>query len=98
MTRQEQLLTIAMEECAEVQQRLSKILRFGLLEVQPGQTQTNLDRLYEEFYDLRAVLGMCGFDVWTNTPASQTAEGTKIQKVERYLRYSAACGTLVEDV
>ena len=30
MTKQEYLLTVAMEECAEIQQAISKALRFGM--------------------------------------------------------------------
>jgi hypothetical protein len=37
MTRDEHLMTIAMEECAEVAQRVSKAVRFGMEEIQPGQ-------------------------------------------------------------
>lgn len=70
MTRQEQLLLIAMEECVEVAHRLSKALRFGMEEVQPGQPLTNSQRIYDEYYQLRAVLGMCGIDAWNNVASS----------------------------
>jgi rubredoxin len=98
MTRQEHLLTIAIEACGEVAQRLSKILRFGITEVQPGQTLTNEDRFYAEFCDLRAVLGMAGLDAWMNTEQSKAMEQAKVAKVTRYLAYSAEQGTLTDDV
>jgi hypothetical protein len=92
MTRREHLLTIAMEECNEVAQRLSKALRFGLDEVQPGQGLNNAMRVEEEFADLVAVLRMLhmGFP----SPHEMAA---KQEKVERFLAYSAECGTLTPE-
>ena len=97
MTEREHKLTIAMEECAEVAQRLSKILRFGMQEVQPYQpdgARTNEERLYEEYWRLRAALGMCGIDAWGNTEESRAVESAKVAKVGRFLEYSHECGTL----
>lgn len=53
-----ELLTVLMEECAEVQQRASKLIRFGRDEVQPGQALTNKTRLSHELGDLTAVVRM----------------------------------------
>lgn len=94
MTREEHLLTIAAEECAEVAQRLSKALRFGMDEVQPGQELTNRERIYEEYWHLRAVLGMCEIDAWGTSSDSTAAEGGKVLKVEQFLEYSRQQGTL----
>lgn len=94
MTREEHLLTIAAEECVEVAQRLTKALRFGLEEVQPGQTQTNRERIYHEYWQLRASLGMAGIDAWHNGDDSKAVEREKVEKVEHFLNYSAECGTL----
>lgn len=47
-----ELLTIFIEECAEAQQRATKMLRFGRDEVQPGQGATNRERLGAEVGDL----------------------------------------------
>lgn len=47
-----ELLTILIEECAEVQQRATKLLRFGASEVQPGQEKTNSERLANEIGDM----------------------------------------------
>ena len=54
MTRMELLLVQLMEECAEVSQRASKAIRFGLDEVQPGQDRTNRQRISDEMIDLYA--------------------------------------------
>jgi hypothetical protein len=50
--RERELIEILIEECAEVQQRATKALRFGLNEVQPGQQFTNAFRLGGEMGDL----------------------------------------------
>ncbi len=56
--RQREILTVLIEECAEVQQRATKALRFGMGEIQPGQSYTNSTRLATEVGDLSAVLDM----------------------------------------
>ena len=56
MNRHEHIATTAAEECAEVAQRISKALRFGWHEVQPGQPLNNGERIVEEFHDLYAML------------------------------------------
>lgn len=50
--REREVLTILVEECAEVQQRATKALRFGIAEVQPGQPCTNAQRLAAEVGDM----------------------------------------------
>ena len=47
-----ELLTILIEEAAEVQQRATKALRFGVEEVQPGQNYSNAERLALEIGDM----------------------------------------------
>ncbi|WP_085908321.1 hypothetical protein [Kiloniella majae] len=53
-----ELLIILMEECNEISQRASKILRFGALEVQPGQPLDNVERMSRELGDLMCVWGL----------------------------------------
>ena len=53
-----EVLTIIAEECAEVAQRCTKALRFGLTEIEPGQERTNAFRIGLEFGDLVAIMGM----------------------------------------
>jgi NTP pyrophosphatase (non-canonical NTP hydrolase) len=53
-----ELLTILIEECAEVAQRATKLLRFGAAETQPGQPLNNVERLSEETGDLRCMLAL----------------------------------------
>lgn len=54
-----ELLEILIEECAEVQQRATKMLRFGVEEVQPGQPLDNRTRLSEEVGDLMHMIDCC---------------------------------------
>jgi hypothetical protein len=106
MTRDEHLMTIAMEECNEVAQRISKAKRFGMDQIQEDaddhpeenpERLTNRRRIVLEYYDLRAVLGMIGIDAWDNSDTARAYERQKVQKVERYLWRSAACGTFTQD-
>ena len=46
-----EVLTILVEEAAEVQQRATKMLRFGAAEIQSGQDLTNSERLSMEIGD-----------------------------------------------
>lgn len=99
MTRDEHLMTIAMEECAEVAQRLSKALRFGMEQTQvaaghavtgdPDESLTNSERIRKEYSDLAAVLEMVGI----GAPLGRWMD-EKRAKVEHFLEYSATCGTL----
>ena len=60
--REREILTILIEEAAEVQQRATKALRFGLTEIQPSKTRTNRVRLSAEMGDLSCIAenGFCG--------------------------------------
>lgn len=105
MTRTEHLLTILAEECAEVAQRVSKALRFGLAEVEPGQPLTNAQRIMGEVNDLVAVYSMLAGPVVS--PTTPLFEGSveewhrdvaaKQAKVQHYLAYSEVCGTLTPE-
>jgi hypothetical protein len=103
MNRQEHLLAIAEEECAEVAQRCSKALRFGLDEVQEGQPLNNRARIIYELTDLLATLEILGvvrfvdaFDgsVAVAIDAGYAAIDAKRAKIEKFLDYSASVGTL----
>ncbi|MBA4187567.1 MAG: hypothetical protein C0467_06065 [Planctomycetaceae bacterium] len=95
MTRTEHLLVVLMEECNEVSQRAAKALRFGLSEVQPEQDATNAQRLASEMADLIGTWRLLAFEGRVD-PISMFGDSPakKAEKIEKYLKYSAECGTL----
>lgn len=101
MTRKEHLLVIAMEECNEVAQRLSKAIRFSLEEVQPGQELDNAWRVLVEYNDLVAVMLMLNQEGHLPT-VSPTKDPLvrmdwvykKVKKVDLFLEHSKTNGTL----
>lgn len=96
MKRHEHLLLIAMEECDETSQRISKALRFTLGESQPGQEFSNAYRILEEFNQLIAVMEMLEDEgVFGNleTFLGDVREKKK-QAVEKWLEHSYKNGTL----
>lgn len=50
------MLTVAMEESAEIIQACSKSIRFGLSNHHPNRKTTNADEILTEFYQLQAVI------------------------------------------
>lgn len=59
MTKNENLLVTLMEECAEVQQAVSKVIRFGADGCHPDvPPQTNGKDVLVEYYQLIAVMEM----------------------------------------
>lgn len=94
MNRTEHLLSCLAEECAEVAQRVSKALRFGLDEVQPGQPLANAERIAGELVDLLAVVGMLESEGIIEVPRDQVAINRKKDKVRTFMAYAAECGAL----
>lgn len=97
MTKDEHFLMCLAEECAEVAQRITKALRFGLDETQEGHALNNRERITEELYDLTAVATLCerrGLILGV-VPNERTIQ-TKRDKIERYLNISREQGTLTE--
>lgn len=100
MTRNEHLLTILAEECNEVAHRVSKILRFGMKDIQKDQELDNEQRLMMEVIDLFSIVEILheekiidlenlGIDL------NKHSQG-KIERVKKYLEYSKSVGTLTE--
>lgn len=109
MNRLEHILTITSEECNEVAQRITKSLRFGLLNIEEGQEDTNLARILEEYTDLVAMLEMLENELKNSNNKginSQTLnlkkihsknyikKQDKINRVEKYFEISKKEGTL----
>ncbi|WP_022729743.1 MazG nucleotide pyrophosphohydrolase domain-containing protein [Fodinicurvata sediminis] len=83
-----ELLTILAEECCEIGQRVTKALRFGVREIQPGQSLTNDERIAEEVGDLLAVLvRLQEMGLLSNETITDSFE-SKQKKLGRYLQNS----------
>src|SRR3990167_3493522 len=98
MNRKEHLFLKLMEECAEVQQRVSKLLQFGPDEIQEGHTKTNMERLRFEINDVLAVL------FYLETRGLLTTNKVfelgnhidmKRDKIDKYLELSEKLGTVI---
>lgn len=97
MNKTEHLLTILMEECAEIQKCASKALRFGLDEVMPGIQASNVERLNRELNDLKGVVELLRED--RILPGKESIDDLcqieeKKAKVAHYMEYSRSLGTL----
>lgn len=94
MTEDQCLLLILAEECAEVSQRVTKSLRFGLSNIQEGQPLDNTARLEGEVNDLLALLEM----LWARDVISRekcidrNAMYEKWRRVHKYMHLSEALG------
>ena len=96
MNRQEHLLVILSEECAELSKEVSKALRFGLNDHEPEKTETNAQRIVSEFNDLVAIIGMLK-DIGSLDEkefVNLKAIEAKQKKVEKWFKYSQRVGTL----
>lgn len=97
MDRREHLLTCLAEECTEVGQRVAKALRFGLAEVQAGQTLTNRQRIAEEYRDLVAVANILveeGILAVHEMAVLQKDVDAKRTKIERFMEIGRREGVL----
>jgi len=93
MNLQEHLLTCLAEECVETAQRITKALRFGLHEVQPGQALSNLDRIgleHGDFLAVKQLLSEQGIEIRANL--DHIAE--KKLKVLKFAQYAREQGVL----
>ena len=96
MTKEEYLLICLAEECAEVQQRICKALRFGLLEVQqsnPEETRDNRQRIAYELGDLLTVVSMLK-GTHPEYFLSGVTSSKKADKLLKYMTYSNELGIL----
>ena len=91
-----------MEECAELAQRCSKALRFGMNEKQPEQRYTNAERIKEEYIDLIGAMHTLSgavpdfpFDSVAMSGSGGVTE--KTAKIHRYMEYARECGTLKDE-
>jgi hypothetical protein len=100
LTEGECRFLILMEEAAEIQQRVSKLLRFGMNDKEPGQDLTNVTRLRSEICDFKAVISLLEENC-NLLPIAQDEEDAAIiakrKKVERYMQLSISLGRVSRD-
>jgi hypothetical protein len=100
VNRAEYLLTVLGEEGSEVAHRVSKALRFGADEVQPGQPDTNGERIRFEVYDVIASYLIAADENDGLPPLHLDADiiaqmkATKRAKIETFMQISREQGTL----
>lgn len=104
MSEQEHLLVCLAEECAEVQQRITKALRFGLMEIQArgpsisdneDADMTNRDRIMYEMADLQSVFRQLVDYGILPAPVPEDWEAAHVKKkakVAKYLQYAIKIG------
>jgi NTP pyrophosphatase (non-canonical NTP hydrolase) len=96
MTKTEHLLVVLAEECAEVQQAVTKALRFGLDDGYPEGNTTNREDIEGELHDLLAVARtLCeagAFKTWKIEDREAWVRD-KQKRVKQYLRYAKTRGT-----
>lgn len=105
MNRKEYLLALVAEEATEVTHRAHKALRFGTTEVQTGAHLDNIDLLEHEVMDLEVALGLLrqelsrlgeGDRMLYRDDYPREYKAAKRRKLERWMGWSAMCGTLSE--
>lgn len=102
MTKGENLLVTAMEECNELSMAISKALRFGMDNycTENNQIEDNNYRILEEYIQLTTVMDML-LDKGILRPVSDTV-GTLIRiskedKIAKYQEYSKSKGLIIGD-
>jgi len=95
MNLKEHLLITLAEECAEVQQAVSKALRFGAKYSRPGSESTNARDIEKEFIEAMAVRDMLReLGVITQPGDSKKIYDDKRARVEKYLDLARKNGTI----
>ena len=83
-TKEEEIMLILQEECAEVTQAISKCFRFGIDNFKPGKPKTNREHLAEELGDLQAMIDLCiKFNIVGSEHISIAADN-KIAKLKKW--------------
>ena len=82
-----ELLTILIEECAEVQQRATKILRFGVGESEPGPNADNQFRLSAEVGDLQCLIELCDKAELIDYNVMNEYQINKREKLKKYMQH-----------
>ena len=80
----DEILSIAQEECAEIIQAISKVFRFGIDGVHPVKSYTNREHLEEELGDLQCMINlMIGHGI-VRREKLEEAEVKKHEKLQQW--------------
>lgn len=82
--KQDEILLITQEECAEVTQAISKCYRFGLDNFKPGKPLTNRHHLAEELGDLLAMITLCHDFGIVDFHDVMVAKDAKLKKLQEW--------------
>lgn len=78
-------LIILQEECVEVAQVISKIMRFGPDQIIPGKDETNLQHLEKEIGDVEAMIELLqDFDIGVSKEGCTEAKQKKFEKLKQW--------------
>lgn len=81
---QREVMLIAQEECAEVTQAISKVLRFGFDSKHPVSGISNTDSLNEEVGDLLCMINLMINKGVVDADAVQLAAEKKLNKLQTW--------------
>ena len=97
MTKREYLLICVMEECNELAQAVSKMLRFGNYDTNPNTGLDAQEQAEHEFNDLFATLQMLQEDGTRINAIYQQKIEVKREKIKEYIKYSTNIGVLEDE-
>jgi hypothetical protein len=97
LTETQHLLSVLAEECDEIGQRVTKALRFGLSEIQPGQDMTNETRITLELCDLWGTIEMLQERGILSAFPVRCLINRKKQKVATFMKYADEIGMIRHD-
>lgn len=83
-SKENEILLITQEECAEVTQAISKCYRFGLDNYKPGKPKTNRQHLAEELGDLLAMVTLCHDFGIVDFEEVMIAKDAKLEKLRQW--------------
>jgi NTP pyrophosphatase (non-canonical NTP hydrolase) len=84
LNKDQEILLITQEECAEVIVAVSKCFRFGLDHIKPTKEKTNREHLTEELGDLLAMIRICQQYNIVDSASVENAANEKIAKLKRW--------------
>lgn len=91
MTKEQHLLTILAEECAEVAKAASKAIRFGMTKYKPGGDESNRVHLEREVSEVVAMAEMLGLKI------REEYKARKMANVKHYMEVSRRLGKLEKE-